>query len=76
MNRVSCAGSKKSCDMAAGLVICVCLLLVVRRGGARSHSSSFLEVYFDRQSNKVVKNMGTEARVPGFLLPSCVTLQP
>lgn len=29
------------------------------------HTAAFFEVYFDRQHNKVVKSMGTEARLPG-----------
>lgn len=64
MKRVSCVGDKKSCDMAIGLATCVCLFLGEKRG-AGPHSSCFLEVYFDRQHNIVVKNMGTEARLPG-----------
>lgn len=47
----------------AWLLVYVCFQGVERRG-ARPHSSCVLKVYFDRQHNRVVKNMGTEARLP------------
>lgn len=64
MNGVSCACCKKSCDLATGLAACMSVPRV-ETGYAGPHSSCFSEVYSDRQHNEVVKNMGTEARLPG-----------
>lgn len=46
----------------------MCLFPGWKGDNARLHNSCLLEVCSDRQHNKVVKNMGTEARLPGSLV--------
>lgn len=65
MNGVSCPGSKKSCDMDIGLATCVCLFLGGGKGEVLDHTTAFSLRCIDKQHNNVVKNMGTEVRLPG-----------
>ena len=65
MKGVSCAGGKKSSDMGYRSGYLCMPIPWVWKQEVLDHTASFFEVYFDRQHNKVVERVGTEARLPG-----------